>query len=84
MIVQVRTVHDEAAIVAASISPDHTDEMTTSVEENIVDTTISRNEIGSLQATLDDYLVNLIVAETTSTRTEIETMTSTEHTETDQ
>jgi len=57
------TTHDEAALVAASLSPDDTDSMRTTVSDGRVTTRIERATTGGLQATVDDYVVNLSVAD---------------------
>jgi hypothetical protein len=59
-----RTKHADAALVAASLRPDNTDSMTTTVDGDYVDTEIERETTGGLHATVDDYVVNLTVAET--------------------
>lgn len=48
--------------VATAVAPDNTASMTTTVESTAVRTAIGRGTTGGLQATLDDYLVNLGVA----------------------
>jgi len=61
----VRTGHDDretAAAVAAAIEPDNTDEMTTRVDGETIETTIDRETTGGLHSTADDYVVNLDVA----------------------
>ncbi|QLK25588.1 KEOPS complex Pcc1-like subunit [Natrinema zhouii] len=72
----IRTDHDDAALVARALSPDNTDEMSTTVERDdaaatadgdderagTVVTRIDRETTGGLQATVDDYVVNLEVA----------------------
>ncbi|WP_135304506.1 KEOPS complex subunit Pcc1 [Haloarcula amylovorans] len=62
---EIRTTHGSpvrAAHVAAAVSPDNTDEMTTRVEDDAVVTTVERDSTGGLQSTVDDYVVNLRVA----------------------
>jgi len=62
---RVRTTHADAATaraVAAALGPDNTDEMDTVVDDARVTTTIHRSSTGGLQATVDDYVVNLQVA----------------------
>lgn len=76
----IRTAHTDADIVMAAVQPDHTDEMNTRFVEDEIETTIHRDAPGSLLATIDDYLVNLIVAEETRQRTDIVNMTTTENT----
>ncbi|QCS43180.1 KEOPS complex subunit Pcc1 [Natrinema versiforme] len=73
----IRTAHDDAALVARALSPDNTDEMSTTVEtverdgsEATADddhaaaivTRIDRETTSGLQSTVDDYVVNLEVA----------------------
>lgn len=48
--------------VAAAIAPDNTDEVTTWVEDGAVVTEIRRDSTASLEATVDDYVLNLDVA----------------------
>lgn len=71
----VRTAHDRPDVVARALAPDHTDEIGTVVAGDLVVTTIERPTPGSLRATVDDYLVNLAVADA-----QIESMTSSEPT----
>jgi hypothetical protein len=62
---QIRTTHGSPAAadrIAAALRPDNTDEMDTRVEDDAVVTTIDRASVGGLQATVDDYVVNLRVA----------------------
>jgi hypothetical protein len=59
----VRTAHDAPAVVAAALRPDNTDEMATEVDGDRVVTTVERPTTGGLQSTVDDYVVNLTVAE---------------------
>jgi hypothetical protein len=60
----VETTHERAATVAAALRPDNTDSMTTTVDGTTVRTEIERDTTGGLQSTVDDYVVNLAVAET--------------------
>lgn len=53
---------DEATRVARALEPDNTPEMNTRVVGSTVVTEIERNATGGLQATVDDYVVNLQVA----------------------
>ena len=67
---EIRTTHGDertAAAVAAALEPDNTEEMTTRVEGDAVVTEIERETTGGLQATADDYVVNLEVAAQLST-----------------
>jgi len=63
----IRTAVDDPDVVAASIRPDNTDSMTTTVEQDadgraVVVTRIERESTGGLRSTLDDYVVNITVA----------------------
>ena len=80
----IRTQHENAHAVTGAISPDNTDEMTTKVDGKHVETVIERATTGGLQTSVDDYLVNLAVAERTRTHTKTDTHTSTKNTETRQ
>lgn len=62
----IKTRHDDATIVAAALVPDNTPEMQTRVSGNDVVTTIERETTGGLQSTVDDYVVNLSVADRTA------------------
>ena len=59
----IRTTHDEPTVLARAIEPDNTDEMRTTVSGDAVVTRIERGSTGGLHATVDDYVVNLDVAE---------------------
>ncbi|EMA18578.1 KEOPS complex subunit Pcc1 [Haloarcula argentinensis] len=59
---EIRTTHDSPERVARAVQPDNTDEMTTRVEGDAVVTTVERDSTGGLQATVDDYVVNIRVA----------------------
>jgi len=61
---RVETTHDDATTVAAALRPDNTPSMSTDVVDDVVHTTVERETVGSLQSTVDDYVVNLTVAET--------------------
>jgi len=61
----IRTTHEDettARRVADAVRPDNTDEMNTRVDGAAVETTIERTTASGLQATADDYVVNLRVA----------------------
>ncbi|WP_458188996.1 KEOPS complex subunit Pcc1 [Haladaptatus sp. NG-WS-4] len=58
----IRTELADADVVAASLVPDNTPEIETSVEDGTVVTHIERETTGGLQSTVDDYVVNLSVA----------------------
>ena len=54
---------DTAETLAAAIRPDNTSEIDTRVDDSGIVTTVERGTTGGLQSTLDDYVVNLAVAE---------------------
>lgn len=58
-----RTRHEDPAVVAAAVEPDNTDAMQTAVTDGRVVTRIERPTAGGLRSTVDDYVVNLRVAE---------------------
>jgi len=61
----VETSHADPALVASAVAPDNTEDVGTTVAaDGAVRTRIRRPTTGGLAATLDDYLVNLTVAET--------------------
>lgn len=66
----IRTRHDDASIIAEAIRPDNTDEMRTSVGDDEIETSIERESTGGLRTTIDDYVVNLQVAEAVVNQTE--------------
>lgn len=53
---------ETARLVAGAVEPDNTAEMTTRVDGTAVVTEVARETTGGLQATVDDYVVNLQVA----------------------
>ncbi len=59
----ITTLHDNAACVAAALSPDNLKSMVTRAEEGRVVTTIAGTQLRSVIASVDDYLMNLAVAE---------------------
>ncbi|SMO71456.1 KEOPS complex subunit Pcc1 [Halorubrum cibi] len=59
----VRTTHADAELVAAALAPDDTDSMAVSVDGDTIDCRIERPTTGGLRSTVDDYVVNLRVAE---------------------
>jgi hypothetical protein len=62
-IAQLRTDHDEAALVAAALQPDDTPEVETRADDGAVVARIDRDQTGGLAQTVDDYAVNLRVAD---------------------
>ncbi|MFC5279615.1 KEOPS complex subunit Pcc1 [Halorubrum rubrum] len=59
----VRTTHADADLVAAALAPDDTDSMAVRVDGDAIDCRIERPTTGGLRSTVDDYVVNLRVAE---------------------
>ncbi|MFD1645107.1 KEOPS complex subunit Pcc1 [Haloarchaeobius litoreus] len=59
----VRTEHERPQLIAAALRPDNTDEMQSEVEGDTVVTHIERETTGGLQSTVDDYVVNVDVAD---------------------
>lgn len=54
---------DAAATVAAAVSPDNTADIRTEADGSTVATRITRETTGGFLASVDDYLVNLDVAD---------------------
>jgi hypothetical protein len=59
----ITTVHGNAGCVAAALAPDNLRSMDTKAEEDRVITTITGTQLRSVIASVDDYLMNLAVAE---------------------
>jgi len=59
----ITTVHENARCVAAALAPDNLRSMETKAEEGRVITTIAGTQLRSVIASVDDYLMNLAVAE---------------------
>jgi len=57
------TVHGNAGCVARAIAPDNLTSMTTTAEENHVTTVLTGTQLRSVIASVDDYLMNLAIAE---------------------
>jgi hypothetical protein len=62
---KIMTVHEDAARVASSLAPDNLRSMTTVAEEGRVTTVIDGTRLRSVIASVDDYLMNLAIAEDT-------------------
>ena len=60
---RLRTESTHAGVVAAALVPDNTPEMETVVADDAIETTIARETTGGLRITVDDYVINLSVAE---------------------
>jgi len=61
----ITTIHADAACVAGALSPDNLKSMETRAEGDRVVTTITGTQLRSVIASVDDYLMNLAVAENT-------------------
>jgi hypothetical protein len=59
----ITTVHNHARCVAAALAPDNLRSMDTKAEGDTVITTITGTQLRSVIASVDDYLMNLAVAE---------------------
>lgn len=68
----IETVHADSAVataVARAVRPDNTDAMDTVTDGDVVRTTIERDTTGGLGSSVDDYVVNLDVAQQVVTTT---------------
>jgi len=63
----ITTVHANAPCVASSLAPDNLKGMTTTAEGDRVTTVICGTQIRSVIASVDDYLMNLAIADETTT-----------------
>lgn len=59
----VRTTHAAADRVVDALAPDNTDSMAMRAEGDVVTCRIERSSTGGLRSTVDDYVVNLQVAD---------------------
>jgi len=59
----ITSLHDRAGCVAASLKPDNLRSMTTIAESDRVVTKITGTQARSVIASVDDYLMNLAIAE---------------------
>ncbi|MBP1929137.1 hypothetical protein J2741_001684 [Methanolinea mesophila] len=59
----IRTVHDRAACVGGAIRPDNLASMVTSSDGDRVVTAVEGHRLRSVIASVDDYLMNLGIAE---------------------
>jgi hypothetical protein len=62
---EITTVHRNARCVASSLAPDNLTSMTTIAEGDKVTTVITGTQLRSVIASVDDYLMNLAIAEET-------------------
>ena len=72
----VRTTHEDPQRIARAIRPDNTTEMTTQADDGVLETRIDRSTTGGVRTSIDDYLVNVIVAERTRTRLQTDRTTN--------
>ncbi len=59
---RIETDHSRPAVLATALAADNTADVTTTVDNGQLVTTISRATTSSLEATVDDYIRNLGVA----------------------
>jgi hypothetical protein len=57
------TIHRNAACVAAALKPDNLSGLTTTAAGDCVTTTITGSRMRTIIASVDDYLMNLAIAE---------------------
>lgn len=81
---RIRTGHTRPVMIAAAVSADNTNEMTTKTGDGVVETSIERETTGGLHTSVDDYLVNLRVAEQTRSVLQTDTHTNTNNQENQQ
>jgi len=62
---RLRTSHPRPEVVAAALAPDNTPEIDTRLHEGRVETTVRRDDVAGLRATVQDYLRNLDAADRT-------------------
>ncbi|MGB9247398.1 MAG: KEOPS complex subunit Pcc1 [Methanoregula sp.] len=62
----IATTHEDAPGVAASLAPDNLRGMTTTADGNLVTTVIEGTQVRSVIASVDDYLMNLAIADETT------------------
>jgi hypothetical protein len=60
---RITTVHRNAECVAPALAPDNLTSMTTTAEGNHVITVLTGTQLRSVIASVDDYLMNLAIAE---------------------
>lgn len=60
---RITTVHRNAPCVAAALKPDNLESLTTTASGNRVMTSITGTQIRTIIASVDDYLMNLAIAE---------------------
>lgn len=60
---RITTLHRNAGAVASALTPDNMHNMTTTANGDMVTTVITGTQIRSVIASVDDYLMNLAIAE---------------------
>jgi len=60
---RITTIHRNAACVAAALKPDNLNGLTTTAAGDCVTTTITGSRMRTIIASVDDYLMNLAIAE---------------------
>ena len=60
---RITTLHRNAAAVASALTPDNMRSMTTTAQGDRVTTVITGTQVRSVIASVDDYLMNLAIAE---------------------
>ncbi len=60
---RITTIHRNAACVAAALKPDNLNSLTTTAAGDRVSTTITGSRMRTIIASVDDYLMNLAIAE---------------------
>ena len=60
---RITTRHRNAGAVASALTPDNMRNMTTTADGDMVTTVITGTQIRSIIASVDDYLMNLAIAE---------------------
>ena len=60
---RITTRHRNAGAVASALTPDNMRNMTTTADGDMVTTAITGTQIRSVIASVDDYLMNLAIAE---------------------
>ncbi|MDO9549432.1 MAG: KEOPS complex subunit Pcc1 [Methanoregula sp.] len=63
---KITTLHQHAGAVASALTPDNMRSMTTTAEGDRVTTAITGTQIRSVIASVDDYLMNLAIAQDAS------------------
>jgi len=63
---RITTLHRNACAVASALTPDNMHNMSTAAEGDRVTTVITGTQIRSVIASVDDYLMNLAIAEDAS------------------